>query len=405
MKVYHYVKCSLIINIILLIHKHTNTSLKSENKNKLKTAKKYFKISALIQNPEKKISSREQSSMDYDVNSEKKINEKENETEKHQEHRVEEKGRKDRKIKEENKHSIVTQINQSNDLFTNNDPKKRIYTHENKNISINNYFSNISKVNQSTAGKAFSGFVLGFILLYTSLWLIFRNERASVIETNFIDWIKSLTLINKNSLENQNFNSNTNNTNNIEYEESKAYVTEGIKKNLYYILYLLGNFKHYQNPKIEGLDLSSQNENICIIDINIQEYKILTDINQNGEEKIIKTWEYVSKKNTTHFAGKILLDNVVIDLNCKGLNTNIDFLRKDQFKGDINNLREFMFKKYDYNQLYIQEIREKETQFFYMTNKHFEIKNSHLDNCSNNNFMNGDLKIEIICVNKFNFLN
>jgi hypothetical protein len=32
-----------------------------------------------------------------------------------------------------------------------------------------------------------------------------------------------------------------------------------------------------------------------------------------------------------------------------------------------------------------------------MTNKHFEIKNFDEENCDNNNFMEGDLKIEIIC--------
>jgi hypothetical protein len=50
------------------------------------------------------------------------------------------------------------------------------------------FFQNTSKKNTSTAWKALSGFILGFILFFVSIQLICWNERRAVKFTNFIDW-------------------------------------------------------------------------------------------------------------------------------------------------------------------------------------------------------------------------
>lgn len=94
-----------------------------------------------------------------------------------------------------------------------------LYKPKSNSNSFSNYFSETSKNNQSSAGKAFAGFLLGFILLYSSIWLIFRNERANVVESDFIDWVKAQKFVNKNQA--------TNLENNTEFEEKKAYIVEG----------------------------------------------------------------------------------------------------------------------------------------------------------------------------------
>ena len=131
------------------------------------------------------------------------------------------------------------------------------------------------------------------------------------------------------------------------------------------------------------------------MDIHLQEFKISTYNNEDGQQKTTKGWIY---NKQSYYAGKISLDNIIVDLNYKGLDLDYSKLPTEEFKGDIGNLRDFMYKEHKFPQNFIQEIKENDKQFFYMTNNNFELKNSEKEINENDNFMDGDIKIEIVCV-------
>ena len=150
---------------------------------------------------------------------------------------------------------------------------------------------------------------------------------------------------------------------------------------------------------MQGLDLSNQNDNTCIIDISIEEFKINTYHDENGEKKITKHWNY-SFNNKGHFKGKIAIDNIIIDTNENGLDFDYFNLPKEEYKGDLDNLKNFISKEFHYDKNNIQEIKEGNRQFFYMTDYFFAIR----ENNDINNFSEGDIRIEIITVRKFFFV-
>lgn len=156
----------------------------------------------------------------------------------------------------------------------------------------------------------------------------------------------------------------------------------------------IGNLKIHENPKVPGnLDLSSQNKNIYILDIYIEEFKISTHFTEDGQEKINKTWIHQFHSNT-HFAGKLTLDNIIIDSNTKGMDFDYLILPKENYRGNIGNLKDFMNREYNLNKNVIQEVHESDRQLYYMTNEKF------YPNESCDNFYDGDIRVEVVCVRK-----
>ena len=58
-----------------------------------------------------------------------------------------------------------------------------------------------------------------------------------------------------------------------------------------------------------------------------------------------------------------------------------------------------MFNEHKFSQDHVQEVKDSNSQFFYMTNSNLDMKDAD-DTDESNNFTEGDIKIEMKCVNK-----
>lgn len=190
MKICHFLKCSSLIILTLIVissFASSNTiekSTKSAEKSSLKSAIQTSTVKSNLQN----------------LKSESSLNNKKLTSLKPKEEKVQ-KTLESAKQKDNGQKDHPERVNTNVAAAESNSKGKTVATEtaannfnaENKNkekkTSALDFFSKTSKSNQSTAGKAFAGFIGGFILFYLSIVLICRTERDSVVETKYIDWI------------------------------------------------------------------------------------------------------------------------------------------------------------------------------------------------------------------------
>jgi len=152
----------------------------------------------------------------------------------------------------------------------------------------------------------------------------------------------------------------------------------------------------YEKPVIEGLDLSSQNKSVIRVEIKVEEY-ITENYEEEGEQKQRTFWFI---KNHNVFEGKLLLhNNIVIDLkkNIGFINYDTHF-KKENFMGEIDNLKEYLRKQCFINNDFFQKNTNDDEPCYYF------LKNDTGAPLSENNFQNGDQKVTLKCVKIFLFL-